>query len=77
MSILNLIIYALSAVVCLYFTFKITVFAYITYGERVAWWWGREDDRITVSWIDFSLCAIWMFASSIFWLVCFAEELLK
>lgn len=77
MSILNLIIYALSAVVCLYFTFKITVFAYITYGERVAWWWGKDDDRIKVGWADFALCAVWLLDLSLDFLLRFTEELLK
>jgi hypothetical protein len=77
MSIFNLIIYPLSAAVCLYLTFKIAVFAYIAYGERVSWWWGKEDDRIKVGWLDFALCALWLFVASIDFLLRFTEELLK
>ena len=63
MSIFNLIINALSAAVCLCLTFKIAVFAYITYGERVSWWWGKNGDRIKVGWLDFALCALWLFVA--------------
>lgn len=77
MSIFNLIVYALSAAVCLCLTFKIAVFAYIAYGERVSWWWGNEDDRIKVGWSDFALCAVWLSDLSIDFLLRFAEELLK
>lgn len=77
MSILNLIINALSAAVCLYLTFKIAVFAYIAYGERVSWWWGKEDDRIKVDWADFALCAVWLFDLSLDFLLRFTGELLK
>ncbi|HHX2502541.1 TPA: hypothetical protein ACU8BJ_002288 [Neisseria subflava] len=77
MSIFNLIVYALSAAVCLCLTFKIAVFAYIAYGERVSWWWGNDDDRVKVSWFDFAVGAIWLFLSGVYCLLCFAEELLK
>lgn len=77
MSIFSLVVNALSAVVCLYLMFKIAVFAYIAYGERVSWWWGNEDDRIKVGWLDFTLCALWLFGLSIGFLLRFAEELLK
>ena len=77
MSIFNLIVYALSAAVCLYLTLKIAVFAYIAYGERVSWWWGKDDDRVKVSWFDFAVGAIWLFLSGVYCLLCFAEELLK
>lgn len=77
MSILNLIVYALSAAVCLCLMFKIAVFAYIAFGERVSWWWGKEDDRIKVGWLDFTLCAVWLFGLSIGFLLRFTEELLK
>ena len=77
MSIFNLIVYVLIAAVCLCLTFKIAVFAYITYGERVSWWWGKDDDRVKVSWFDFAVGAIWLFLSGVYCLLCFAEELLK
>lgn len=77
MSILNLIVYALSAAFCLCLTFKIAVFAYLTYGERVSWWWGKEDDRVKVGWLDFALCALWFFYLSIDFLLRFTEGLLK
>lgn len=77
MSIFNLIVYALSAAVCLCLTFKIAVFAYIAYGERVSWWWGKEDGRIKVGWSDFALCAVWLFDLSIDFLLRFTGELLK
>ena len=77
MSIFSLIINALSAAVCLYLTFKIAVFAYIAYGERVSWWWGKEDDRVKVGWSDFALCAVWLLDLSIDFLLRFTGELLK
>ena len=77
MSIFNLIVYALSVAVCLYLTFKIAVFAYLTYGERVSWWWGKEDDRIKFGWSDFALCAVWLLDLSLDFLLRFTEELLK
>lgn len=77
MSILNLIVYALSAAFCLCLTFKIAVFAYLTYGERVSWWWGKEDDRVKLGWADFALCAVWLLDLSIDFLLRFTGELLK
>lgn len=77
MIIFNLIVYALSAAVCLCLTFKIAVFAYLTYGERVSWWWGNEDDRIKLCWLDFASCAVWLFYLSIDFLLRFTGELLK
>lgn len=77
MSILNLIVYALSAAFCLCLTFKIAVFAYLTYGERVSWWGGKEDDRVKVGGLDFALCALWLFDLSLDFLLRFTEELLK
>lgn len=77
MSIFNLIINALSAAVCLCLTFKIAVFAYITYGDSVSWWWGNEDDRIKLGWADFLVCALWLFGLSIGFLLRFTEELMK
>ena len=77
MSIFSLIVNALSAAFCLCLTFKIAVFAYLTYGERVSWWWVKEDDRVKVGWLDFSLCALWLFGLSIGFLLRFTEELLK
>lgn len=71
MSIFNLIVYALSAAVCLCLAFKIAVFAYLTYGERVSWWWGNEDDRVKMGWADFALCAVWLFDLSIDFLIRF------
>lgn len=77
MSILNLVFLPVGAAICLCLGLKIAVFAYLTYGERVSWWWGKDDDRIKVSWFDFASGAIWLFLSGFYWLVCFAEELLK
>lgn len=77
MNIFSLIVNALSAAICLCVGLKIAVFAYLTYGERVSWWWCNGDDRVKVGWLDFALCAIWMFGFGIFWLICVAYELLK
>lgn len=77
MSIFILVVNVLNAAVCLYLTFKIAVFVYIAYGEHVSWWWGKEDDRIKVGWLDFALCAVWLFGLSIGFLLRFTEELLK
>lgn len=77
MSIFSLVVNVLSAAVCLCLTFKIAVFAYLTYGERVSWWWGKKDDRIKLGWADFALCAVWMFDLSLDFLIRFTEELLK
>ena len=77
MSIFSLVVNVLSAAVCLCLTFKIAVFAYLTYGERFSWWWGNDDDRVKVGWLDFALCALWLFVASIDFLLRFTEELLK
>ena len=77
MSIFNLIVYALSAAVCFCLTFKIAVFAYLTCGERVSWWWGKEDDRVKLGWAYFALCAVWLFDLSLDFMLRFTGELLK
>lgn len=77
MSIFNLIVFSVGAALCLCSGVKIACFAYLTYGERVSWWWGKDDNRIKVSWLDFALGAFWFFLSSFYLLICFVEELLK
>ena len=77
MSIFNLFAFSIGAALCFYAGVKIAGFAYLAYSERVSWWWGKDDDRVKVSWVDFVLGAIWLFASGACWLVFFAAELLK
>lgn len=77
MSIFNLVAFPVCAALCFCLGVKIACFAYLTYGERVSWWWGNDDDRVKVSWFDFAVGAIWLFLSGVYCLLCFAEELLK